>query len=207
MHSFFYALPLLFISAAAYAQDDDDFDPMTVDVLDTINCRIDAPTYNAFALTIDGTDRLWKKRGWQKVKSKNFMMAEYRLPAPIEILTGYKTDHIAFTSSGILAILDLDNPKEIADPQQIQNQADPEQLIAEMVEQGVATRAEIEKDITFKKFLGERIIVDTNEIDSTLNMIFRTTIVRNISNVSSHPGKTLYGCSYRITMDEIPAKK
>lgn len=28
----------------------------------------------------------------------------------------------------------------------------------------------------------------------------RTIIARSISNVASHPGKTLYGCSYRIEL-------
>ncbi len=195
------------LAASAVAQDnDDDWDPMTVDIVDALNCHIDARSYNGFALTIDDSDQNWKKRGWIKVKSPNFMMSEYRLPAPIEVTAGYKTDRIAFTSSGVLAVLDLADPNIIAKPEQIENQMDPGPMIDEIVKSGVATRARVEKEMTFRKFLGERVIVDESETDEKLGMVFRTKIARSISNVASHPGKTLYGCSYRIDMKEIEAQ-
>jgi hypothetical protein len=199
---------LLSLPQVATAQDnEDDFDPMTVDVVDAINCYIDARTYNIFAITIDGSDQYWKKRRWKKLKSKNFMMAEFQLPAPVEITAGYRTNRIAFTSSGILAILDIADPKLIAGPEKIENQMDSTAMIDELVKQGVATREEIEKELKFRKFLGERVIVDEKEIDKDLNMAFHTKITRNISNTTTHPGKTLYGCSYRIEFEDLPEKK
>jgi hypothetical protein len=202
-------LPLLCIvlAAPAFAQErDDDWDPMTVDIVDALNCHIDAQSYNGFAITLDDSDQNWKKRGWKKLQSPNFMMSEYRLPAPIEVTAGYKTDRIAFTSSGVLAILDLADPGVIAKDEQIENQMDPNPMIDAIVKSGVASRAEVEKEMTFRKFLGERVIVDESETDEKLGMVFHTKIARSISNVTSHPGKTLYGCSYRIDMKEIGAQ-
>jgi hypothetical protein len=201
MRSIAFLLMIFALPSLAAAQDNDDnFDPMTVDVVDAINCHIDARTYNGFAGTLDDSDQYWKKRGWKKLKSENAMMAEYRLPKPVEITTGYKTDHVAITSSGILAVLDLADPATIAGPEEIINEMDPDPMIEALVEAGAASRVQIEKEITFRKFLGERIIVDETEIEERFNMSFRTIIARSISNVSTHPGKTLYGCSYRIEM-------
>jgi hypothetical protein len=49
--------------------------------------------------------------------------------------------------------------------------------------------------------MGERVLADVtepaNEDDSFGT---RTIIARSISNVASHPGKTLDGCSYRIEL-------
>jgi hypothetical protein len=202
-------LPLLCLALAAPViaqENDDDWDPMTVDIVDALNCHIDARSYNGFAMTLDDSDQNWKKRGWKKVKSPNFMMSEYRLPAPVEVTAGYKTDHIAFTSSGVLAVLDLADPNVIAKPEEIANQMDPDPMIDAIVKSGVASRAQVEKEMTFRKFLGERVIVDESETDEKLGMIFRTKIARSISNVTSHPGKTLYGCSYRIDMKEVGAE-
>lgn len=119
-------------------------------------------------------------------------------------ITGdWSTRRIAFSSSGVMAILDLAEPAQLAADEDIKNEADawaeasPE--AAEAAAQ--ATNESGEADGTFGKFLGQRVIVDeiepANERDAFGT---HTVIARSISNVTSHPGKTLYGCSYRIEL-------
>ncbi len=185
--------------AAPLSAQGEDFDPITVDVVDAINCKIDAPTYTGFALTLDGDDGGAKQRKWRKIKSKNAFLAEWVLPEPILVEAGHTTSRIAFSSSGIMAILDLADPATLAKAEGIKNDADPAALIAAL---GL-TAEQIAQMPVSTKFLGERVIVDETRRDEELKMTLHTQIKRTISNVTSHPGKTLYGCSYRIEIKDI----
>jgi hypothetical protein len=180
------------------AKSDNAFDPLSVSLEDAINCRLDARTYNGFALNVGGNDGVAKARKWRLIKTDNPFLNEYQLPAPLSI-AGMKTARIAFSSSGVLAMLDLADPTALAKAEQIENQADPAVLF-----KGMGLTPEQMKALPGgKKFLGEREIVNKEEKDETLGLIFTTKVKRAISTVSSHPGKTLYGCSYRIDFREI----
>lgn len=184
-----------------------EFSPDSVNEVDAINCRLDAPSYNGFAFAVVGKANLAARRHWKKVVSSNPFMDEYDLPAPVLVTGTYRTSRIAFTSTGILAILDLADPTILAREEGIANAADPEPLIAELVATGKVTRAEIEADMKFRKFLGERVLVDTKELPKDDESFGAHTIIsRNISNVTSHPGKTLYGCSYKIELIDKDGK-
>jgi hypothetical protein len=197
----------LFAATPLTAAEDQDFDPATVSEVDAINCHLDAPSYNGFALAVSGEGGLAAKRHWRKVDSGNPFLDEYELPVPILVARVYETRRIAFTSTGILAILDLADPNMIARKEGISNAADAEPLIAEIVASGKATRAEIEGEMTFRKFLGERVLVERTELPANGESFgARTTITRNISNAPTHPGKTLYGCSYRIELIDKEGK-
>ncbi len=188
------------LPAAAWGKDE-DADPAKVDVVDAIECRIDAPTYNGFALSIDGADGIAKARKWTKIPSKNPMLAEYQLPAPITVAGHYATRRVALTSTGILAILDLPDPAPLAREQGIANAADPGALV-----DGPGAEDQMPPELAAAmrasgKFLGEKVVSDTTEKATPENHFgAHTVITRNVSTVSSHPGKTLYGCSYRITL-------
>jgi hypothetical protein len=191
----------------ASAADEQPFDPAAVSEIDAINCQLDAPTYNGFALSIAGDDGIAVRRHWRKIDSSNPFLDEYELPSPITVAGTHQTRQIAFSSNGILAVLDLADPAVIARGEGIANAADPEPLIAELVASGKVTRAEIEADIPFRKFLGERIVKDTVELPADGESFgAHTTIARNISNVSTRPGKTLYGCAYRIELIDKDGK-
>jgi hypothetical protein len=157
-----------------------------------------------FAMAISGEEDLAKARRWKKIDSGNPFMNEYELPAPIVVASSYSTKRIAFTADAILAILDLADPGVIARDAQVENAMDPEPMIAEMVRSGKATRAEIEAEIKFRKFLGERILADvTTPAAKGESFGSRTVVARSISNVTTHPGKTFYGCAYRMeVLDE-----
>lgn len=175
--------------------------PERVDVVDAIECRLDAPLYNGFALALNGEEEIAKKRRWVRIKSKNFFMNEYQLPAPVTVAGDYSTRRIAFTSSGVLAILDLADPTLLARKMDVENSADASPLIEAMIASGKATPAEIEAARTSGKFLGEAVLVNRVERPAAGERFgTHTVIARNISNVTSHPGKTLYGCTYRIEL-------
>ncbi len=186
------------IAPAAGQDNNDDFDPMTVNVSDAIMCKIDAPTYNSFALSI-GSD--WKKRGWQKIETKNSFLNEYRLPAPINV-AGMQTRHIAFSASAVMAVLDIADPNIVAKPEGITNDVDPAAFFKDMK----LTPEQIKDIPKTNKFLGQKILIDTTEKDAELNMQFHTVIARTISNVRNLPNKTLYGCSYNIEMLDAAGK-
>ncbi|MFM2370583.1 MAG: hypothetical protein RIS85_305 [Pseudomonadota bacterium] len=195
------ALVALAAPAVAAEEAEKAFDPASVSVVDAINCHLDAPTYNGFALSVAGDDGIARQRGWLKVETGNPFLLEYDLPEPITITGAYATRRIAFSSSGVMAVLDLADPAVIARDEGIANAADPTALIDALVAEGKATRAQIEADMPFAKFLGERVLVDLTEPASEDdNFGTHTVIARSISNVTTHPGKTLYGCSYRIEM-------
>lgn len=155
-----------------------------VDIVDAIHCRLDAQSYNGFALSLENpAEKGAAKRKWQKIKGSNPFMVEYRLPKPILVAGTYSSAHIAFTSSAILAVLDMPDPAPLAKSEGIENAAE-----------AATSRT--------KKFLGERIVSDKKERDDALEVTFRTKVAHVMSTVDTHPGKTLYGCSYSITMDE-----
>ncbi len=183
-------LTLSSVTAATAQDNSDDFDPLGIDITDAINCKIDAPTYNSLAMSVS-TDR--KKRGWKIVKSDNPFLNEYLLPQPI-VVAGLKTSRIAFSSTAILAVLDLADPNVVANKEGIANDADPQVLFDDLQ----LTPEQIKEIPKTDKFMGQKTFSDTTEKDKELNMSFHTVIARTISNVSTLPGKTLYGCSYRI---------
>lgn len=160
---------------------DEDVDPATVDLAKLIECRTyDVPTYNAVAFWLAGTEGAEARKhfGLAEEKSANFLLRTYRLKTPITVF-GRQTRHIAFNSSGPMAVLD---------------EADPHPI---------AKALEIEPAIDLPaKFLGERVISTTSEKDAGLGMTVSTRITLNVSTVTSHPGKTLAGCSYVIDLKE-----
>ena len=182
-------------------QATEDYDPNRIDIVDAIECRLDAPAYNGFALALNGEEKIADKRRWVRIDTSNPFMNQYELPAPITVAGHYSTRRIAFTSSGVLAILDLADPAAIAQEQGIKNALDPAPLIEAMVAAGKATRAEIEAATRSRKFLGEKILVDRTEPPTAGEGFGTHTIIgRNVSNATTHPGKTFYGCSYRIEL-------
>lgn len=188
----------LMISTATMATDVDP-DPSQTSEVDAIECRLDASTYHSFAFGVEGEEKIARKRGWKKVRSANPLLLEFDLPAPITVASGYTTRRIAFTADGILAVLDLADPNILAAQEKIANMMGPEPMIAAIVASGKATRAEAEAMIQFRKFLGEQIVQDVVEPAAQPGGYgTHTKIARTISNATTHPGKTFYGCSYRM---------
>ena len=132
-------------------------------------------------------------------------MAEYELPEPVLITGTWSTRRIAFSASGVMAILDVADPTVVANGEGIRNELETDAEIAEIANAaehaGVASRAEVESGLIFRKFLGQRVLVDVTELATEVDGFgTHTVIARSISNLTSHPGKTLYGCSYKIEL-------
>jgi len=49
------------------------------------------------------------------------------------------------------------------------------------------------------KFLGEKVVAEST--DNTGGVSLSTRITLNVSTVTSHPGKTLAGCSYLLDVE------
>ena len=157
-------LPLALLAAAPlHASEVEAFDPASISEVDAINCHLDVPSYNAFALALIGEDDLAGKRGWKKVETDNPFLTEFDLPEPILVTGTHSTRRIAITSGGILAILDLPDPEVIARAENMKNEMDAEALIDAIVSSGKATRAEVEAELKFRKFEATRVIVDVTE--------------------------------------------
>jgi hypothetical protein len=167
--------------AAAWARDDADIDPATIDLAKLIECRTyDVPTYNALAFWLVGDEapQARARLGLTEEKSANFLLKAYALKAPITVF-GRQTRHIVFNSSGPMAVLDE------ADPHPLARQLDIQPTIDQP-----------------GKFLGAREISAKSDKGEAGGFTYTTHVTLNVSTVTSHPGKTLAGCSYTFEMIE-----
>jgi len=194
---FLYALTL---AVSLQRADTPNIGPAATSEVDAINCRLDVPSYMQFAMAITGEEKLAQTRRWKRVASRNAFMNEYELPQAI-IIGAYSTRRIAFTSNAILAILDLADPARLARSEQIENAMEAAPMIDALVGTGKMTRQQAEAAVPFRKFMGERIVQDVTEpAGQGESYGSRSVVARAISNATTHPGKTFYGCSYRLEM-------
>ncbi|KRG69848.1 hypothetical protein ABB29_08235 [Pseudoxanthomonas dokdonensis] len=155
-------------------------DPAQVDLARLISCQ-DTPE-NFLPLAIAIQDPLQAVAlGWRPLPQANMFMSEYLLNQPITVL-GHRTDHIAFAGSSVMAVLDLPDPRPLARQLQLETALDTP-----------------EKAMFGKEVLSEPFI------DGDGKAQVRSMIL-NVSNVTSHPGKTLLGCTYSIDPEEEPAE-
>lgn len=150
------------------------------DLAALIECRGDLGQLTALAPLLEDPLKA-VAQGWEPLPQANMFMSEYRLLVPIRVF-GHDTNHVAFSGSGIVAVLDLPDPRPLAKQLALETAVDtPTKAMF-----GKEVRSEDVRDPTTGKAL----------IDSA---------VLNVSNVSSHPGKTLAGCSYSLDVPEDDA--
>ena len=190
--------PVLALSALAFLPLQDAPDPARISETDAIECRISVPDYNGFALSLGEADGIAQARHWKKIDSANPFLSEYELPNPITVAGSYRTTRIAFSASAILAILDVADPAAIARAENVPNTMDPDPMIEDLARSSGKSYAEVAAEIKFRKFLGERIVSEKTEPAKGEEFGTHMVVARSISNATSHPGKTLYGCSYRM---------
>jgi hypothetical protein len=161
------ALPLPLAAA------DDAPDPALPDLSALIECRLGYGDFMAYQPVL--RDPLAAVAlGWRPLPQANPFMIEYRLNAPVTVF-GHGSDHIAFAGDGVVAVLDLADPRVLARELQLETGVDtPEKALF-----GREVRAE-----------------ETTGPDGGPGWIDSAVI--NVSNVDSHPGKTLAGCSYSL---------
>ncbi|TIT63641.1 MAG: hypothetical protein E5W90_24960 [Mesorhizobium sp.] len=162
-------VPLVLLAAPAMAGD---FDPGPLDLAALIECRVDVPSYNGFALWLAGEPSVADTLGWKEVPSGNPFLRQYSLPAPVHVF-GRETGAIVFTATGPMAVLD-----GIAAPD-LARQLDVPATVS-----------------TPGKLLGEKVVAENTEEAGGVSLVTRITL--NVSTVESHPGKALAGCSYAL---------
>lgn len=119
--------------------------------------------------------------GWRPLPQSNPFMVEYRLNAPVTVF-GRSSDHIAFAGEGVVAVLDLPDPRVLARELQLETAIDtPQKVLA-----GKEARATV-----------------LDGPDGSPGWV--ETAVITASNVDSHPGQTLVGCSYSLDAPEPAA--
>ena len=143
----------------------------TPDLAALIECR---GSYEAFMalLPVQADPLAAVSLGWRPQEQVNPFMVEYRLNVPVTVF-GHSSDHIAFAGDAVLAVLDLAEPRELAGQLQLETGIDtPQKALF-----GLEVRAE-----------------EVPGPDGRPTWIESAVI--NVSNVDSHPGRTLAGCSY-----------
>lgn len=151
----------------------------TPDLPALIECRGDIGGLTALAPALEDPLKA-VALGWQPLPQANMFMTEYRLASPIRVF-GHDSDHIAFSGGSVMAILDLPDPRPLAK------------------ELALETAIDTPAKAMFGKELRSE---ETRDADSGKVLI--ASVVLNVSNVASHPGKTLVGCSYSLDLPEEP---
>lgn len=141
------------------------------DLAALIECR---GSYEAFMalLPVQADPLAAVALGWRPQPQANPFMVEYRLNTPVTVF-GHSSDHIAFAGDAVLAVLELAEPRELARRLHLETGIDtPQKALF-----GLEVRAE---EVPARDGQGPWI----------------ESAVINVSNVDSHSGRTLAGCSY-----------
>jgi hypothetical protein len=155
-------------------------DPARIDLPGLIECKRELADFHYLAPAL--VEPLQAVAlGWRPLPQANLFMTEFMLNTPISVF-GHSTDHIAFTSDSIIAILDLADPRPLAKQLELETAVD-----------------------TPAKAMFGKELRSHEQRDEASGMTLIDSVVLNVSNVSSHPGKTLVGCSYIMdTLEEEP---
>ncbi|MEO8366405.1 MAG: hypothetical protein ABI538_09390 [Pseudoxanthomonas sp.] len=154
-------------------------DPTRIDLPGLIECKRELSDFHYLAPAL--VEPLQAVAlGWRPLPQANLFMTEFMLNAPV-IVFGHSTDHIAFTGDSIIAILDMPDPR----------------LLAKQLELETAV------DTPAKAMFGKELR-SHEQRDEASGLTLIDSVVLNVSNVSSHPGKTLVGCSYIMDTLEEP---
>jgi hypothetical protein len=175
------AAPTTDVAAKPAEEPDEPLDPARIDLAGLIECRRELADFHYLAPAL--VEPLQAVAlGWRPLPQANLFMTEFMLNTPISVF-GHSTDHIAFTGDSIIAILDLADPRPLAKQLELETAVD------------TPTKAMFGKELRSHE-----------QRDEASGMTLIDSVVLNVSNVSSHPGKTLVGCSYIIdTLEEEPA--
>lgn len=112
--------------------------------------------------------------GWRPLPQGNLFMNEYMLNTPVTVF-GRSADHIAMAGGTIVAIFDLPDPRPLA--------------------------KELALEVGYDapdKFMAGRELVSRDVIDAKSGEALIESVILSVSNVKSHPGKTLAGCTYSL---------
>jgi|GEM_PF-69420 len=160
------------------------FEPAKVNLARLISCQDQPEAFLSLAIAVQEPLNA-VSLGWRPLPQTNMFMTEYALNQPVTVF-GHRSDHIAFAGSAVMAILDLPDPRPLAKELTLETAVDTP-----------------EKAMFGKELLSEEFI------DPKTGKAMVRSAVLSVSNVTSHPGKTLVGCTYSIDPleeEEVPAE-
>lgn len=184
MHPTLSAVLLLALTAPALADtpaavDAPPFEPKQIDITRLISCQDTPERFYSLAVALEDPLNA-VKLGWRPLPKSNRFLSEYALNTPITVF-GHSTDRVALAGSNVLAVLDLPDPRPLAKELQLETGID-----------------------TPDKVLFGKELVSEEFTDAKTGTAMVRSAVLNVSNVTSHPGKTLVGCTYSIDPVEEP---
>ena len=173
------AAPTTNVAAKPAEKPAEPLDPARIDLPGLIECKRELADFHYLAPAL--VEPLQAVAlGWRPLPQANLFMTEFMLNAPISVF-GHSTDHIAFTGDSIIAILDLADPRPLAKQLELETAVD-----------------------TPAKAMFGKELRSHEQHDAASGITLIDSVVLNVSNVSSHPGKTLVGCSYIMDTLEEP---
>jgi hypothetical protein len=173
------ATPTTDVAAKPAGKPAEPLDPTRIDLPGLIECKRELADFHYLAPAL--VEPLQAVAlGWRPLPQANLFMTEFMLNSPISVF-GHSTDHIAFTGDSIIAILDLADPRPLAKQLELETAVD-----------------------TPAKAMFGKELRSHEQRDEASGMTLIDSVVLNVSNVSSHPGKTLVGCSYIMDTLEEP---
>ncbi|MGH8062209.1 MAG: hypothetical protein ACREO7_09375 [Pseudoxanthomonas sp.] len=171
--------PATDVAAKPAEKPAEPLDPARIDLPGLIECKRELADFHYLAPAL--VEPLQAVAlGWRPLPQANLFMTEFMLNSPISVF-GHSTDHIAFTGDSIIAILDLADPRPLAKQLELETAVD-----------------------TPAKAMFGKELRSHEQHDEASGMTLIDSVVLNVSNVSSHPGKTLVGCSYIMDTLEEP---
>lgn len=159
------------------------FEPAKVNLARLISCQDQPEAFLSLAIAVQEPLNA-VSLGWRPLPQTNMFMTEYALNQPVTVF-GHRSDRIAFAGSAVMAILDLPDPRPLA-----------KELALETA-----------VDTPDKAMFGKELLSEEFSDPKTGKAMVRSAVL-SVSNVTSHPGKTLVGCTYSIDPleeEEAPA--
>nr|WP_295378695.1 hypothetical protein [Pseudoxanthomonas sp.] len=180
-------LLLLTLAAGAHARGTGEdaapaSTPDRVDIARLIRCEGQPEEFMALATALQEPLKA-VSLGWRPLPQSNMFLSEYALGEPVTVF-GHSSDRIAFAGSSVMAVLDLPDPRPLARQLELETAVDTPE----------------------KAMFGKELVSEEMRDPATGATLVRS-LVLNVSNVTSHPGKTLVGCTYSIDpLEEEPAE-
>lgn len=164
------ALPLLIAIDPAHAGETK---PAAPDLPALIECRAQLSDFRSLAPALSDPLKA-VALGWKPLPQANMFMTEFELNVPIRVF-GHDASRIAFSGDGIVAVLDLVDPRPLAKQLELETAID-----------------------TPEKAMFGKEVRGAEAIDAKTGTSTYESAVLTLSTVTSHPGKTLAGCSYSL---------
>lgn len=151
------------------------------DLTGLIECRKHIDEYAHAIVPVLNDPAVAKALGWEALPRTNPYMTEFKLPAPLQVF-GSSSDHLMISGGTIMVLLDTPDPRTLAKQLQLEIGVD-----------------------TPEKFMAGREVASRDIVTPATGQQMIESEILSVSDVRTHPGKTLAGCTYDLDKPEDPA--